>query len=130
MWETIHQMVRILPGCGGRASTDAFINNMINLAIDAELSGQHDVALDLLGQAIHPIMDSSSPIHRDENGNPYVWGCGFACWGNNSRHSPNEWWGSETMAALDPSIFEDQDRRILDAYKKVFGKKKLSGRKN
>lgn len=75
-----------------------------------------DKALKLLAEALHPIMDSSSPLHTDENGNPKEWAW-YKAWG----HSPNEGIGSETVKDLTPAILSSQKARLSAAFNAVFG---------
>ena len=66
--------------------TDTFVAMTAHEA-GAELSaGNRDSALFTFGQAMHPVMDATSPAHRDPSGTPYAW-CGpSGCpdyWGDN-----------------------------------------------
>lgn len=75
-----------------------------------------DAALKLLAEALHPIMDSSSPLHTDEKGNPKEWAW-YKAWG----HSPNESIGAETAKDLTPAILSSQKARLNAAFNAVFG---------
>src|SRR6266487_154146 len=44
-------------------------------------------------------------------------------------HSPTEWTGLETRAAITPAIYEMTDRQIQKAYNYVFGPRPLSPRR-
>ena len=70
-----------------------------------------------MGEALHPIMDSSSPMHTDSSGNPKEWNP-WNPWG----HSPNDSIGSERKQDITPAVYTDQDKRIKDAFDKVFQK--------
>lgn len=50
-----------------------FIAGKLSDARAMEAAGKHDEALFLFGEAIHPLMDMTSPFHTDEEGNPRVW---------------------------------------------------------
>ena len=78
--------------------------------------GDRDAALKLLAEALHPIMDSSSPLHTDVNGNPKEW-----AWYKAYGHSPNESIGSETAKDLTPAILSSQKVRLNAAFNAVFG---------
>jgi hypothetical protein len=81
-------------------------------------------ALLLLAEALHPIMDSSSPEHM-QNGQCKVW-LGWRTPRRSARHSPEilglEFWGHEQQEALTPEILKSQDKLIYDAWLRVFGK--------
>jgi uncharacterized protein RhaS with RHS repeats len=96
---------------------DKFIKDKFDECKRANDAGKRNEALRLLGEALHPIMDASSPMHTDEKGNPKEWNP-WHPWG----HSPNDHIGNETVSDITKSIYEQQDKAILDAYQKVFGK--------
>lgn len=75
-----------------------------------------DAALKLLAEALHPIMDSSSPLHTDANGYPKEW-----AWYKIRGHSANEKIGSETVRDLTPAILSSQKARLNAAFDAVFG---------
>ena len=52
------------------AKRDRFIEAKLIEARDFEQAGDRTAALRAFGEAIHPIMDSSSPLHVDPQGNP------------------------------------------------------------
>ncbi len=110
------------------AATEAFINAMIALAQNAAAAGDRATALDYLAKAMHPIMDSSSPAHTDENGNPRTY-CGFRC--DLTQGHSMDWvpFGRERVSDLTDAIMADQDRRLRDAYDRVFGPRSTAGRK-
>lgn len=100
---------------------DGFIQQTLSNAGAAQQAGIHGVAMILLGEAVHPIMDSTSPIHMDSNGNPLPWG-------NLSNladyfHSPGDYWGDETsnMLAFGYPRFNDMEDQIRNDYIKVMG---------
>jgi hypothetical protein len=74
-----------------------------------------DRALTLFGELIHPIMDSFSPIHVDQNGNPQVWDIL-----NPGGHSPNEYVGNERVIDITPEIYQKSKEAMIDAYIKAF----------
>lgn len=96
---------------------DQFVNDTIAKARAAALAGKKAEALQLLGEALHPVMDSSSPKHRDPDGNPAEWrGLLRSGWG----HSPAEFMGKERARDITEEIFRAQDKLILDYFDKVF----------
>ncbi|MFT5419723.1 MAG: filamentous hemagglutinin [Candidatus Endobugula sp.] len=109
---------------------DEFIENTLNNAKKYAEEGYRDLALKLFAEAIHPIMDSSSPAHKKSGseevkswyglisgtgGNLIGWLSGL------TGHSPNEHFGSETASDLTKEILESQKILIQNAYKEVFG---------
>jgi RHS repeat-associated protein len=79
-----------------------------------EAGGDHDGALKLFGQAIHPQMDRTSPWHTDESGNPRVWDISTldaVAHGRQEEHARP----SRAEAA-------EAETRIQQAYDYVFGK--------
>jgi len=106
-----------------RAARDSFVGNTMVAARAAADSGDREGALKKFGEAMHPVMDSSSPMHTDANGNPKVWsGIGDA-WG----HSPTDFIGNETSGDLTPEILESQSARINSAYDWVFREGRFEG---
>lgn len=96
---------------------DEFIRTTINSAREAALAGNYEQALKLLGEALHPVMDYSSPMHSDANGNPKIWrGMIRDGWG----HSPNDLFGGERTQDITEEIYEFQDRIILSYFVTVF----------
>lgn len=95
---------------------DEFIDGVLTDAKRFADEGHRNEALDRLGEACHPIMDSSSPMHTNPDGTPMAW---------NPRwpfgHSPNEWIGNETIQNLTPEILDSQTKLLNNAFKKVFG---------
>jgi RHS repeat-associated protein len=134
----LHAMAK--PGQSAQEAIDAtnqWVDTMMAMAHEQELLGNHAVALDLFAQGAHPMMDSSSFIHRDQfTGDPFTWGCGWDCRGNWIEHSLFDFQGFETSADLTsireiwPDIARKQDQSLADAYRKVFGGTDLGGRKN
>ena len=117
----MHSMAR-----EGQSSDDAksmrrnFIGTTMVEARNAADSGDRATALKLFGEAMHPVMDSSSPEHTDSNGNPAVWRGMEDAWG----HSPTDWIGNETSSDLTPEILGSQSSRINSAYDWVFREEK------
>jgi hypothetical protein len=108
---------------------DAFIQQTLSQAGAAQQAGIHGQAMTLLGEAVHPIMDSTSLIHVDSNGNPLPWG-------NLSNlddyfHSPGDYWGDETssMLAFGSPRFDNMENQIRNDYMNVMGGC-TAGRKN
>ena len=52
---------------------NAFVEQLLREARALVLSGDREMALIKLGQAMHPVMDRSSPAHTDDLGNPAAW---------------------------------------------------------
>ena len=83
-------------------------------------------AIKLLGIAVHPIMDWSSPMHTDPRGNPIEWRGITSGWGH-SPGAPYDPWnglGNENLADIPPGLFERTDRQLNDAFDYVFGSPK------
>lgn len=96
---------------------DQFIAETVAKAKEAWSKCDKDKALRLLGEAAHPLMDSSSPHHVDEQGNPRVWRGLIDAWG----HSPPEFIGSETAKDLTREIIHNQQRQLNGLFDQVFG---------
>jgi len=92
---------------------DAAINLMMTNAIAAET---RDDSLRVFGEAMHPVMDFSSPMHTTQNDEPRVWNP----W-NPFGHSPTDWIGKETVSHLTPEILSEQSTLLNNAYNEVFG---------
>jgi RHS repeat-associated protein len=95
---------------------DQFVDDTLDAARSLAKAGNGNAALDKLGEACHPIMDSSSPMHTDPFGNPRTWN---PLWP--FGHSPNDSIGNETVNHLTPAILEQQRSRLNKAYDRVFG---------
>ncbi|MCC7442722.1 MAG: RHS repeat-associated core domain-containing protein [Bdellovibrionales bacterium] len=54
------------------ARTQAFVNEKYSQALAVAKTDPQYAAF-LRGQALHAVMDSTSPVHRDKDGNPTVW---------------------------------------------------------
>lgn len=74
-------------------------------------------ALEFLGEALHPIMDSYSPEHVDDAGNPRVWNLREAL---KMRHSPTEFIGNETVKDITPEIYRKVQIELIKAYNEAF----------
>jgi len=101
-----------------------FIVDHITAAQTAWRRGQTNNALADFGEAIHPVMDSTSPWHTDAQGNPIPW-CGTAgCKGswNNLGHSAFDISG-ETSAYLSkhPEIQAKANSLIRSAFEIMTG---------
>ena len=96
-----------------------FIEQTIVQAQQLNQAGDTGGALNALGQALHPIMDSSSPVHTTADGQPRLWArstmfaghspfdCGLLC-------------GSEQTRNLTPAILDQQRGALNTAYDRVF----------
>src|SRR5690606_5679458 len=113
----MHSMAR-----EGQSTADAtamirkFVGETMVEARDAADSGDRDTALKLFGEAMHPVMDSSSAMHTDSNGNTREWRGLRDAWG----HSPTDRIGKETSRHLTPEIMDSQSKRMNSAYDWVF----------
>jgi RHS repeat-associated protein len=121
-WETPQQALAI---------RDGFTQQTISQASDAQQAGIHGQAMALLGEAVHPTMDSTSLLHVDSNGNPLLWDAVWGNFWNDVFHSPWDFWGAETsnMLAFGSPRFDNMDDQIRSAYKRVMGGC-TAGRKN
>jgi hypothetical protein len=93
-----------------------FIADKLNKAREFAQCGNRNAALDLLGEALHPLMDSSSPMHVDADSNPKVWNPWWPF-----GHSPNESIGDETVKEVTLQILQQQQPLLNNAYDRVFG---------
>ena len=55
------------------AERDKFVMSLVNYAKTLRKECREKEAHLILGQAFHPVMDSTSPEHVDKNGNPKPW---------------------------------------------------------
>lgn len=94
---------------------DQFVTSTLDDAKRLARSGNKNAALVRFGEACHPIMDSSSPVHVDVFGNPRIWNPWWPF-----GHSPNDYIGNETIHDLTPAILEQQILLLNNAYKGVF----------
>jgi len=95
---------------------DLFIAQTLEDARRLAKASNRNAALDRLGEACHPIMDSSSPVHTNTDGTPKAWNPMWPF-----GHSPTDSIGSETINNLTPQILQQQNRLLNDAYQRVFG---------
>jgi len=105
---------------------DDFIRRTLDRARLYAKAGDCMHALKLLGIALHPIMDWSSPMHTDPRGNPIEWRGITSGWGH-SPGVPYDPWnrlGNENLADIPPGLFELTDRQVNDAFDYVFGSPK------
>lgn len=99
---------------------DSFIGKTMVAARDAADQGDRQGALKLLGQALHPVMDSSSPEHTNSDGTPKEWKGAVGSTLDGQRHSPTDFIGNETSSDITPAINKSQDQRLNNAYDWVF----------
>jgi len=96
---------------------DRFIERKCAEACQAYKNNNKQKALQLLGEALHPVMDSASPEHTSKKGNPKTWNPHWPF-----GHSPTDWMGNETSKDITPAIYKKQDEAIRATCEKVFGK--------
>jgi hypothetical protein len=96
--------------------TDLFIQGRIEVARQYAKAGNRRCALVALGEAMHPVMDASSPMHRTPEGRPKIW---TPMWP--FGHSPNDMYGNETIWDLTPAILKQQKGALNTLYNSVFG---------
>lgn len=110
----------------GQSSKDAisaqgdFVGETLVSAQAAADAGNRTQALTLLGEAIHPVMDSSSPQHTNADGSPKEWKGVIGSLMKGQRHSPTDSLGGETTKQLTPEIKQSQSDRLNGAYDWVF----------
>lgn len=97
--------------------TNRFIAERIATARQYAQAGNRKCALIALGQAMHPVMDASSPMHRTSDGQPKIWNPWWPF-----GHSPNDEIGNETIWDLTPAILQQQKVELNALYNEVFGK--------
>jgi hypothetical protein len=90
---------------------DAFIDYMKKKARDAAKNGCREEALRLLGEAMHPLMDATSPLHVDKDGDPRVWDPMHPL-----GHSPNDMMGGESILDITPEIYQTEKTWLNAAY--------------
>ena len=96
---------------------DNFITTTIAQARTAAEANDVPTALRLLGEALHPVMDYSSPMHTDGNGEPRMWrGLVRDGWG----HSPNDTVGNERTQDITQAVFDLEDPIIRSYFVAVF----------
>jgi hypothetical protein len=95
---------------------DVFINKKLQEACKFTKQDDRNAALESLAEAMHTIMDSSSPKHIDQFGNPRIWNPWWPF-----GHSPVEWLGNETILDITPPILREQRRLLSDAYERGMG---------
>ncbi len=96
---------------------DRWVQWMLRRAKCAETTGRHNEALRLFGQAIHPVMDATSPVHNDRNGQPGLWRSMVR---DGLGHSPNEAIGSETKGDIPWATYEQMYQQLYALYQSVF----------
>jgi RHS repeat-associated protein len=97
--------------------TNNFIADRISAARQYAQAGNRQCALEALGQAMHPVMDASSPMHRTPDGQPKVWNPWWPF-----GHSPNDEIGNETIYDLTSAILRQQHDALNDLYNQVFNR--------
>ena len=103
-----------------KAETQRFVNDKLSQAGAAQQAGDHAGALKNFGEAVHPIMDSSSPMHTNADGNPKPY---YGIISGLLGHSPSDLIGGrETSRELTPSILSSQSVLINAAADRVFGR--------
>jgi hypothetical protein len=106
---------------------DEFVLNTLKQARNSFDAGNKRQALVLFGEAIHPVMDYSSSLHTDQDGNPIEWkGLHHT---SSWAHSPFEFWGKETAKSITPEILAFQHQKLNEAFRQVFGMHKVVGLK-
>jgi RHS repeat-associated protein len=102
----------------GESAADAirerenFIHEKLVQAKKCSKAGKRGEALELLGQALHTIMDSSSPLHINPDGTPRLWPSGYAF-----QHGDI----GEGVEQITIPIQMSQNYLINGAYNYVFG---------
>jgi uncharacterized protein RhaS with RHS repeats len=104
-------------GADALKGRDKFIGETMVAARKANETGDRDKALKLFGEAMHPVMDSASPMHTTEDGKPREW-TGMDT--NAVGHSPTDWLGNETSSDITSDVTKSQNARIGAAYDWVF----------
>jgi RHS repeat-associated protein len=100
---------------------DAFITRNLSTARQLCDMGFENLALEFLTRALHPIMDSFSPMHREANGNPKVWhGLSLMALPKAIGHSPIDFIGRETSRDISQLQFLALDATLQQAYSYVF----------
>jgi RHS repeat-associated protein len=70
----MHSMARIGQTPADAASArDAFVNERIAAACAENKKGNRNRALEILAEALHPLMDQDSPLHHTPDGLPATW---------------------------------------------------------
>jgi hypothetical protein len=72
-------------------------------------------SLKMFGEAIHPLMDSTSPAHVTKTELPKGWNI-FKFWKHGKREGE-----SENLEDLTPEVIEKSNTLIRNAFKEVFG---------
>ena len=103
------------------AQRDAFIKNNLDFARQLAKEGKLDEALFVFGEAIHTQMDSTSPEHVDENGDPIEWKTldfWSHGWGDLFGDRPG---CGECVNDVTDGILQTNVATILHSYTYVFG---------
>jgi RHS repeat-associated protein len=114
----MHSMARSgEPSYSAIARRNSFVNVGLRLARYFRLSGECENALKYLGESLHTIMDSSSPLQVDPQGNPKEWRM-FEL--KSLKHGFWEWTTSEGVNDITREIYLSQGKKIFDAFNYVF----------
>jgi hypothetical protein len=96
----------------------SWVDRMLEEAHKKAKEGKCEDALKLLGEALHGINDSESPVHADKDGEPMLWD--IANQSIVKKHSRNDSAGVERSKDITAKIYSSQDKKIMDAFNKVF----------
>jgi len=97
-------------------------------AVQSQINaGAHDQAMGTFGVAIHPLMDSTSFLHTDKNGDPKPWCGDFGCgtWPTGQLEPLRHGLGGEgtTRLNMHPEIQELNNKMIRTWLERVTGQK-------
>ena len=101
------------------AKRDAFIAQKLSCARKLRLLGDKLGSLENLGEALHALMDSTSPLHVNPTTGevyPYKADDPFTYY----NHSPNDYYGGETVNEVTSRILEVNSTLLFQAYSQVF----------
>jgi RHS repeat-associated protein len=95
---------------------EIFVSLKIQEACKYTKQDNRNAALDSMAEAMHTVMDSLSPEHVDEHGNPKVWNPWWPF-----GHSPTDWIGNETVFDITPAITSKLRLLLSDTYDHSMG---------
>ena len=119
-------IVSKLPLATEKASTNKFIDSKLT---SSQRLAKRATTLTAIGrmwasravkefaEAMHPVMDRSSPAHTDAAGMPKLW---HILHSSALNHSPNEFMGFETARHLTPAILTSQKRLMNQHWRSRF----------
>ncbi len=110
------------------SAQEKFVGETMISARGAADAGNRVEALTLLGEAIHPVMDSSSSQHTNTDGSPKEWKGVAGSFLEGQRHSPTDSIGGETTKQLTPEIERSQSGKLNGAYDWIFREGKYDGK--